>query len=404
MTATATATPALPERPNGANPPGATAAGRRVTYLVHDVSDAAVQRRVRMLKAGGATVTLAGFHRADAPPVVEPGVEVVNFGQTQPGKLAARALSVLSVLTRARRLEGIVRGADAIVCRNLEMLAVGSRLRSLFAPGASLVYESLDIHRVLLSGGPEGHALRWLERRLARDAALVLTSSPAFVKHYFRQRNPLSPPTRLVENKVFAPDGVQAATSRRPGPPWRIGWYGNLRCQRSLDILCAVASQADGAVEVVLRGRPALQEFRGFMEQIGSAPHVRYEGTYRNPEELAGIYGDVHFSWAIDFFEEGLNSDWLLPNRLYEGGLYGAVPIALAGVETGAWLRRHGIGLLLDTPEPARLGQLLAQLDPAAYQAMGDAVAALPSSTWISERQECANLVSEVVGASSSPA
>ncbi|TIU76079.1 MAG: glycosyl transferase family 1, partial [Mesorhizobium sp.] len=34
-----------------------------VLYLVHDVSDPAVRRRIQMLKAGGAGVTLAGFRR-----------------------------------------------------------------------------------------------------------------------------------------------------------------------------------------------------------------------------------------------------------------------------------------------------------------------------------------------------
>ena len=35
-----------------------------VLYLVHDLFDPAVRRRVMMLRAGGAKVTLAGFRRA----------------------------------------------------------------------------------------------------------------------------------------------------------------------------------------------------------------------------------------------------------------------------------------------------------------------------------------------------
>ncbi len=35
-----------------------------VLYLVHDLADPAVRRRVMMLQAGGANVTLAGFRRA----------------------------------------------------------------------------------------------------------------------------------------------------------------------------------------------------------------------------------------------------------------------------------------------------------------------------------------------------
>ena len=85
----------------------------------------------------------------------------------------------------------------------------------------------------------------------------------------------------------------------------------------------------EGRFEIVLRGRPAYSEFTDFDGFVAAEPYLRFDGAYRNPEDLAAIYGEVHFSWAIDFFEEGLNSSWLLPNRLYEGCRYGAVPIAM---------------------------------------------------------------------------
>ena len=36
-----------------------------ILYFVHDLADPAVRRRVLMLQAGGALVTLAGFRRDD---------------------------------------------------------------------------------------------------------------------------------------------------------------------------------------------------------------------------------------------------------------------------------------------------------------------------------------------------
>ena len=44
-------------------------------------------------------------------------------------------------------------GADVVLARNLEMLIIASRARNLYAPRAALVYECLDIHRLLLSQG-----------------------------------------------------------------------------------------------------------------------------------------------------------------------------------------------------------------------------------------------------------
>ncbi|MND84521.1 hypothetical protein D3C80_764130 [compost metagenome] len=66
---------------------------------------------------------------------------------------------------------------------------------------------------------------------------------------------------------------------------------------------------------------------------------------------LASHYDGVHFVWGLDFFEAGLNSRWLLPNRLYEGGARNRPVIAQAEVETGRWLAQRGCGVLLDDVE-----------------------------------------------------
>jgi len=119
-----------------------------------------------------------------------------------------------------------------------------------------------------------------------------------------------------------------------------------LRCQKSLSILSALAATSGGRVEVVLRGRPARSAFNDFDAVVAKSPGLTFGGPYV-AADLPELYGGVHFTWAIDYFEEGLNSSWLLPNRLYEGAVYGAPPVALAQVETGRWLARHGVGVTL---------------------------------------------------------
>ncbi|TIW45452.1 MAG: glycosyl transferase family 1, partial [Mesorhizobium sp.] len=51
-----------------------------VLYLVHDVSDPAVRRRIIMLKAGGAQVTLAGFRRIASPVADVEGLRPIDLG------------------------------------------------------------------------------------------------------------------------------------------------------------------------------------------------------------------------------------------------------------------------------------------------------------------------------------
>ena len=132
-----------------------------------------------------------------------------------------------------------------------------------------------------------------------------------------------------------------------------------------------------GAVEVEIRGRPARDAVPDFDAVVAATPGLSFGGAYDRATDLAAMYGRVHFTWAIDFYEDGLNSSWLLPNRLYEGSAFGSVPLALRAVETGRWLDRHGCGLLLDPPLERTLPALFAGMTAAAYAEARQRVARL---------------------------
>ena len=366
----------------------------KVIYFIHDLLDAAAQRRIRMLILGGATVMPIGFRRCAEAVTQVQGLAAVDLGQTSDSKLLSRVASVGMALARTRSLAQFVRDADVVLARNLEMLVIATRVRNRYVPDAALVYECLDIHRILLAQHPMGWLLRFVEFRLWNDVDLLLTSSPTYVRKYFTPRN-FRAPIRLVENKVLlaAQGTVEMPHPRRaPGPPWRIGWFGIIRCSRSLDILLALAREADGAVEIIIYGRPTDAVFKDFEGMITGAPHVHFGGPYRNPTDLPTIYGEVDFVWAIDFYS-GQNSAWLLPNRIYEGCLYGAVPIALAQVETGRWLADHGAGVLFDDPSEIHLLNFFRRLNAETYSTLARAVGELPRSALVDDEQNCRDLV-----------
>ncbi|RWX79316.1 glycosyl transferase family 1 [Neorhizobium lilium] len=373
----------------------------RVLYLAHDLVDAAIRRRVLTLKAGGAEVDVAGFQRGGNLLAEQDGVASLVLGETADGRFAQRMGAVAAArFSLKRKLAGLSR-PDVIIARNLETLALAEPAAAFFGGGVPVVYECLDIHRLLLDDGAKGRAMRLAQRHFARNASLLITSSPAFVENFFKPRSGLDLPVLLLENKVLMLDpdqaGVPAAPRAAPqGKPWRIGWFGAIRCAKSLAILTEFARRMEGRVEIVLRGRPAYSEFADFDAQVAAAPHVEFHGSYRNPEDLAAIYGDVHFTWAIDFFEEGLNSDWLLPNRLYEGGLHGVVPIALASTETGRFVSSRKIGLTLDGAEPESLVTLFNGMTDERYEKLTAAVAAIDRSQWVTSPTDCRALVARL--------
>jgi succinoglycan biosynthesis protein ExoL len=278
------------------------------------------------------------------------------------------------------------------------MLALAKRARSFFSADIPVIYECLDIHRLLLGESGASKAMRSAERALGRDAVLLMTSSPAFVRDYFHRFGQIDAPVLLLHNKVLEladrpVDSESREPAASPGEPWRIGWFGALRCRKSLELLAAFTRRMEGRFEVVLRGRPAYSEFADFNGFVGAEPHIRFEGAYRNPEDLARIYGEVHFSWAIDFFEEGLNSSWLLPNRLYEGCRYGAVPIAMRQTETGRFLADRHMGVLLDEASAPALATRLADVDADKYAAARRKILAEDRGTWACDLRDCRALV-----------
>ena len=369
-----------------------------VLYFVHDLADPAVRRRVLTLQSGGAKVTLAGFRRDENALASISDVTPIELGRTRDAQFVQRIGAIAKSALSLRGALGNVAKPDVIIARNLEMLALASRAVSIFGGDVPIAYECLDIHRLLLNGGIAGKAIRGAERYLGANAKLLLTSSPAFVENYFEQLSGLDLPTMLLENKVIALDGIADEATNAPraplaGEPWKIGWFGALRCSKSLSLLAEFSRAMDGRFEIVLRGRPAASAFDDFDGFVRNEPFIHFHGPYKNPEHLPSIYNEVQFSWAIDFFEEGQNSNWLLPNRLYEGCLHGAVPIAMTGTETSRFLVDRKIGLTLHSADLDHLAALLGDMSDQAYLDAHSAVVAHDRSHWVIDRADCQILV-----------
>lgn len=362
-----------------------------IAYLAHDLADPAIARRVAMFRQGGANVVVAGLSRGPLPPALS---DAAVIGQSADARLATRALTILRVLgTGLPALANRIKGASAIVARNLEMLLIAQALQSRLTPRPRLVYECLDIHRLLVAPGPAGRALRALERRVAKSVDLVLTSSPAFITHHLA-KVPFAGPTLLLENRVLGNRPAPAHHRPMP-PPFRIGWYGALRCEHSFRLLADLTDSAGGRVKVSLRGRPSPTIFPDLAARVAAHPHMSFDGPY-TAADLPALYGDVHVAWCIDFYEQGANSDWLLPNRLYESAAHGAVPLALSTVETGRFLQSHHLGLVVDRVEDGALSALFAGLTPTAYAALHRAIVDADPSLWHATAADCRALVTAI--------
>lgn len=366
-----------------------------VALFGHDATELTLIKRARAFAQAGLEVQGFTFRRDKLNREYRPEWDDVDLGTTVDrhyGQRFAKLARALPVLARHR--ERLAR-ADLFYARNLDMGALALAARALVRSRAPVVYEVLDVQRVFTGSGPRPAAFRAAERRVLNAADLLVVSSEAFTRHYFEPVQGYRGPWHLLENKIFGLD--PSLTAGRPTPdrprgpacppdgPWVIAWLGNLRCPRTPALLIKIARVLGDKVRIQIHGYPTETGLAAFQARIAGHPNIVYHGEYKSPDDLQAIYDQAHFAWAFDYLDAGSNSDWLLPNRLYEGGFFGAPALAAGGTETGCRVKAQGLGWTVREPVDREVIELLQGLDRAAYLARRRALLRLPSSLFVDE-------------------
>lgn len=374
----------------------------RIAFFGHDAADAAVRRRVQGFRDDGLDVIGFTMRRRDD---VKVDWQNVDLGRTFDGAYRQRIQSIFDGAKKAAAQRDLLASADIIYARNLDMLATAFLAKRYAKLKTPVIYEALDVHRLLTRKDLIGLVLRRIEGALLKRTRRLVVSSPGFLDNYFSIRHRGQYQPFLIENRLAAgadygarpaPDSVIPSTDQ----PLRLGWVGGLRCARSLGLLIDLAKEIGPQVQVVMHGVASPVEMPDFQERIAGLSNVTFHGRYRSPEDLARIYGGLDLVWAGDFMEAGYNSVWLLPNRIYEGGYYGVPSIAPEGTQTAKWINARGVGF--DAPEdlartlPELIRSLMADRQRIAEKRKR--LLALPEDTFVAPRGELAALISEALG------
>ena len=369
---------------------------KHIAFFGHDAGDAAVQRRIRSLADEGMTVTGYTMRRRDH--LVTP-FQNHDLGRTYDGAFGQRIRQVFKGARIAAIPENRLADADIIYARNLDMLACAFLAKRYARLRTPVIYEALDIHRLMVRRGPIGWLLRGLERALLKRCKGLVVSSPAFLRNYFEVYHKGLYRAALIENRLVEtarpPRPLTSRSEAGKTSVLTIGWVGILRCQRSFDLLCALADKFGPRLQVRLHGKPARNEIPVFEAEIDARPNMSYAGPYKAPEDLPDIYAGLDLVWAGDFMEAGFNSVWLLPNRIYEGGYFGTPPIAVAGTETARWVDERQCGFVVKEPLETQLPDLIAQLldAPDKIDMFRTRLASLPEDVFIQPKGALSDII-----------
>jgi succinoglycan biosynthesis protein ExoL len=370
-----------------------------ITYFAADLTDPATERRLRLLRTGGADISLFGFRRSPQPIPKLAGIAAVDLGQTFDGQLGNRLKQVLRWSVMARHWHETVAASDVVMARNLEMATIADAARLWARSKARLVYECLDIHATQIGTGNRSKVLRSWERRILQRASLLIISSPTYLPNYFNNLGIALPSVVLAENKRMLSPGAtmsRPAFSERSRPPWRIGWFGLLRCVTSFKLLLELAQQLPGRVDITLRGRPTA-DLNSLITQHLPIPGMRFGGPY-TAVDLDEMYPACDFTWAVEYVGQNAeNAKWALGNRLYEGGFYNCPAIALTGTAMGAWLQARNAGVVMNDPA-IELGPFISRLTAAQYHDLHRSTANIPTDDLVWTTDDCRQLVRQIVG------
>lgn len=356
-------------------------------YLTPDCTDGAVQKRVHSLISQGVDLISFSFRRTRYNLDFVPDWPNVELGTTTERRLFTR----LFVFLRAARIifgsRQTWRAACVLMARNLDLALLALLGKTLTGSRATFIYEVLDVHPKMTRPGIRGAFLRWLERRVLARCQLLVVSSPAFLNQYFLPVQRYQGKSYLLENK-WSRQQISVLPRKLPydlvgkEPRWTIGWFGNIRCPRSLEILTELADAMPQRVQIYIRGCLTLLGEQKLRDAIGNRQNMVFDGEYCAPGELSAIYSNIHFNWCIDL-SDGMNSIWLLPNRIYEGGYFGVPALAVADHETGSVVRKRQLGISLASPLSENLAKLLTNMTSDEYEQLRGQVEALSETNFV---------------------
>ena len=354
----------------------------RIAYFGHNRRDTAFTRRIHSFLDAGIDVATFTFRRDGEPKSPGPAWENTDLGHIEHANFFRRVGVYLRALQSIIRNRESIRGADVIYARNLDiflfaLLATSSVTIRRRSPH-SFVYECLDVHEALTAPGAVGAVLRWAERRVLKKADLLVISSPGFINHYFCPTQRYGGPYFLVENKLYFGDKdvprvssssfCSADSAKGTSDALTIGWIGIIRCQRTLDLLKALAVAQPEDVFIRIVGSVSSFLIEDFEAQIASIDNIVFEGPYDWPEGLAEAYRDVDLVWAQELSWSGFNSDWLIPNRVYEASYFGVPSLGVGDTETSRIITERRLGYVLPEESAGLLIDFICNLDPDALE------------------------------------
>lgn len=361
----------------------------KILFLLPVPSQPRYHKRIRGLQAEGCETVAMYFSRryfkGDALPC-----EAYHLGEVGHKSYFKRIHSLIRSIPLVRKM---LRQHDVIYAFGLDMALLG-KLTGI-GMNKKLVYEVGDIRPVQLARGLKGRVTRRLDRWIAREASDVVVTAKGYFKEYYLETLKLSRTDfHLIENHL------DLSPEKRPFPqPYRgnrsiaIGYFGLIRCVKSLEVLKALTNMANGKMKVFIYGYGLHINIE---QEVRLENNIIYYGEYQSPRDLPEMYSRVDLIWGCYTFPESqyeLNWKWARTNRFYESCYFRKPMIALSGSDEAKEVASLGMGVSVDLSNPRSAAKQLCRSIPLHLQQWQEAAMKVPDEkcVYTSEHKKLAS-------------
>ena len=391
---------------------------KKVVYFGLDCTDVNVVKRIRAFKEQSFEAIGITFRRSRYNTDFVPEWDNIDLGTTQDARYFRRILSLLRAVLKMFSARDKLNDATFYYARNLDMAILAFVASGIARRKTPVVYEVLDVLPLIVQNSIKGKLIRFIERWILKRCHLLVTSSPGYIENYFEPMQKYRGNWFLLENRQYPllrlpyekpqPESHPSASVMAKGDRWTIGYFGAIKCVESWELIQFIAQELPGKMEIHLKGVPIYLYLDGafrrispdeFQEMVEAYPNISYGRSYQHPDDLADMYSQVDFAWCFDFSMKH-NSNWCLPNRLYEGGYFEVPTLAAKGFQIGKYVEELGIGWTFDAPYGKNMVQFFDQLTPQEYLGVKQRYKEIPKSQFVGEevfRKMCDTILKDIV-------
>jgi succinoglycan biosynthesis protein ExoL len=160
--------------------------------------------------------------------------------------------------------------------------------------------------------------------------------------------------------------------------------------------LKALAVERPERITVRIAGLVSYFLLPDFDKQVASCENIVVSGPYDWPEGLRDAYRDLDLVWAQELSWKGKNSDWLIPNRVYEASYFGVPSLSVGDTETSRIVRARGIGYVLHEESVGALTEFIDKLDVCGLDELRSRILAMPATDFVAGPADTAALLEAV--------